>query len=435
MDIAGPNRIRGGRIGETLGEASRQIGRAHLLWRRMAIRLTGRKFGLLAAGLVPLLALAMVSAAHAQQAPAAARILGTVTAVNGSALTVKTDTDGMVNITVSGTAKILKTAPGQKSLAGATPLTVSDIEPGDRVLMLAPGNPPTATVVIVNKKADLEALQQQQQLDWQRRGVGGLVKAVDAAAGTVTITSGTRTVTIHVTPSTVIRRYAPDSVRFGDAQPSTFAAIQPGDQVTARGDRSADGSEVTADEIVSGSFRNIAGLVTSVDAAAGTFTVKDWVTKKAVTIHITSDSDMRQLDPQMAQMIAMRLKAANGGGASGDHGGTQNASAGGGQSWRQNGAGPGTRASGAGGSGGGLARVLERSPQIHVADLHKGDAVMIVATSGNADSATAIRVVSGVEPMLEASASGSQSMFSSAWNLGGGSSEDSGDAGGGGGPK
>jgi hypothetical protein len=67
-----------------------------------------------------------------------------------------------------------------------------------------------------------------------------------------------------------------------------------------------------------------------------------------------------------------------------------------------------------------MARLLQRSPEIHVADLHKGDAVMIVATAGKPDDATAIRLVAGVEPMLEASASGSQSMFSSAWSLGGG---------------
>ncbi|MGB6134757.1 MAG: DUF5666 domain-containing protein [Acidobacteriaceae bacterium] len=397
----------------------------------MSIRLTGRKHAFLAIGLAALWVVA--AAAQAQQAPAANRILGTVTAVNGNAVTVKTDTDGTVNVTVPDTAKILKTAPGQKTLTGATPLTVSEIEPGDRVLMLAPGDPPAAAVVIVNKKADLEALQQQQQLDWQRRGVGGLVKDVDPASGTVTIMSGSRMVTIHTTPTTDIRRYAPDSVKFSDAQPSTFAAIHPGDQVTARGDRNADGTEVTAQEIVSGSFRNIAGLITSVDAAAGTFTVRDWITKKAVTIHTTSDSDMRQLDPQIAQMIAGRLKAANGGGANGGHGGMQSASAGGGQNWRQNG-GSGAAAAGGGSNAGGLARVLERSPQIHVADLHKGDAVMIVATSGSPDSATAIRVVAGVEPMLEASAKGSQNMFSSAWNLGGGSSGDSGDAGGGEGP-
>lgn len=394
----------------------------------LARRVTRTKYQLLAVTLAALWVVATTS--QAQQAPAANRVLGTVTAVNGNAVTVKTDTDGTVNVTVPDTAKILKTAPGQKSLAGATKLAVSDIEPGDRVLMLAPGDPPTATVVIVNKKADIEALQQQQQMDWQRRGVGGLVKAVDPASGTVTITSGARTVTIHTTPSTVIRRYASDSVKFSDAQPSALAAIHPGDQVTARGDKSADGADVTAEEIVSGSFRNIAGLITSVNAAAGTFTVKDWVTKKPVSIHVTADSDLRQLDPQMAQMIAMRLKAANGGAGAGGHGSMRGASAGSGQSWRQNGGG-----SGGAGGGGGLARVLERSPQIHVADLHKGDAVMIVATSGSPDSATAIRVVAGVEPMLEASASGSQSMFSAAWNLGGGSTGDSGETGGGEGPQ
>ena len=284
--------------------------------------------------------------------------------------------------------------------------------------MAVAGDPPSATIVIVNKASDIAAMQQKEQADWARRGVGGLVKSVDAAAGTVTITATNRTITIHTTPNTIIRRYAPDSVKFSDAQTSTLAAIQPGDQVTARGDRSGD--DVTADEIVSGSFRNIAGTVVSTDDSAATVSVKDLVTKKTVTIKTTPDSDLRKLDPQMAQMIAMRLKAgtsgsagaaAPGAGAARAPGG---AGAGGGGPYRQAGA-------GAQGGAGALARLLQRSPQIHVADLHKGDAVMIVATSGSPDTATAIRLLAGVEPMLQASASGSQSMFASAWSgLGGG---------------
>jgi len=146
--------------------------------------------------------------------------------------------------------------------------------------------------------------------------------------------------------------------------------------------------------------------------------VKDLMTKKTVTIKTTPDSDLRKLDPQMAQMIAMRLRAAGNGQAAGNRAAAApaaGAGAGGGQ-WRQSGGGGGS-------SGGGLARLLQRSPEIHVSDLHKGDAVMIVATSGSPDAATAIRLVAGVEPMLQASASASQSMFSSAWSLGGGSSE------------
>ncbi|MGA8107849.1 MAG: DUF5666 domain-containing protein, partial [Acidobacteriaceae bacterium] len=249
------------------------------------------------------------------QAAASSRVMGTVDSVNGNTVTVKTDAGATANVTVPDTARILRTAPGQKTLAGATKIGVSDIGAGDRVLMVVAGDPPAATIVVVNKHSDIAAMQAQEQADWAKRGVGGIVKSMDAGAGTLTITSGTRTITIHTTPSTVIRRYAADSVKFSEAKPSTLAAIQAGDQVTARGDRSGD--DVTADEIVSGSFRNIAGVVQSTDASAGTMTVKDLVTKKTVTIKTTPDSDMRKLDPQVAQMIAMRLKGGAAGGGQG----------------------------------------------------------------------------------------------------------------------
>ncbi len=383
------------------------------------------------AAFAALCVIAVASYADAQQAPASTRVLGTVASVTGNTVSVKTDAGPTVNVTIPDTANIVRTAPGQKTLAGATKIAVGDIEAGDRVLMLVAGDPPTAKVVVVNKQSDIAAKQQQEQADWARRGVGGLVKSVDAAAGTVTITATNRTIVIHITPSTIVRRYAPDSVKFSDAQASTLAAIQPGDQVTARGDRTGD--DVTADEIVSGSFRNIAGTVVSTDSTAGTFTVKDLMTKKNVAIKTTPDSDLRRLDPQMAQIIAMRLRApgaGNGAAASGANpGGGQTGrpygaggagGSGGGGQWRQGG-GQGSPGGGAGGGAGALARVLQRSPQIHVGDLHKGDAVMIVATSGSPDAATAIRLLAGVEPMLQASASASQSMFSSAWSgLGGG---------------
>jgi hypothetical protein len=370
------------------------------------------------------LAFAIQAAVLAQQS-ASSRVMGTVTTVSGNTVSVKTDAGATLSVTVPDAARILRTAPGQKTLAGATKIAVSDMGAGDRVLMVVAGDPPTASVVVVNKASDIAAMQQQEQADWARRGVGGLVKAVDASVGTVTITQGTRTITIQTSASTAFRRYAPDSVKFSDAQTSTLAAIQPGDQLQARGDKSADGGQVTAEEVVSGSFRNIAGTVVALDPSAGAFSVKDLVTKKTVTIKTTPDSDLRKLDPQMAQMIAMRLRAAGSGQGAGNGGapapvsaaGAGPGSAPGGGQWRQGGGG-----GGAGGAGG-LARLLQRSPQIQVGDLHKGDAVMIVATSGSPDSATAIRLVAGVEPMLQASASGSQSMFSSAWNLGGGGGE------------
>ena len=68
-----------------------------------------------------------------------------------------------------------------------------------------------------------------------------------------------------------------------------------------------------AEEIVAGSFRNIAGSVASADAAAGTLTVTDFKTKKPVVIQINADSQLHKLDPTMAQAIAARLKAGSAG--------------------------------------------------------------------------------------------------------------------------
>jgi hypothetical protein len=60
-------------------------------------------------------------------------------------------------------------------------------------------------------------------------------------------------------------------------------------------------------------------------------------------------------------------------------------------------------------------------PPAKIADLQKGDAVMIVATEGSASGGvTAITVLSGVEAILTSSPSASQAMFMSPWNLGGG---------------
>jgi len=69
---------------------------------------------------------------------------------------------------------------------------------------------------------------------------------------------GTKRVMITPAPNAVIRRYTADSIKFQDAKPSTLAEIKTGDQVRARGDKSEDGGKMTADEIVSGTFKELA---------------------------------------------------------------------------------------------------------------------------------------------------------------------------------
>ncbi len=68
--------------------------------------------------------------------------------------------------------------------------------------------------------------------------------------------------------------------------------------------------------------------------------------------------------------------------------------------------------------------MLARLPNATLADLHTGDAVMIVASQGQrgSDKATAVTVLSGVEPILSAPA-GSEEMTLSPWSVGGGAPE------------
>ncbi|QNI32328.1 hypothetical protein H7849_25680 [Alloacidobacterium dinghuense] len=350
-----------------------------------------------------------------QTAPAStARLLGTVTAVSGDAITIKSDAGVVSTITVSDATRIVRTEPGQKDLSSATPIKAQDLTIGDRVLVRAtPGsaeNTYSAQAVIAMKKSDIAQKQQQDREDWQKRGLGGIVKSVDAAAGTVVVTAGSRTYTIHTTPKTIVRRYAPDSVKFDDAKVSSLDQIKPGDQLRARGDRNTDGTEVNADEIVAGSFRNIAAMVASVNTAGQTLTVTDLITKKPVVVRFTPDSQLHKLAPEMAQGIAARFKGASGGSEQ-----PVSASA---QPVAGNGGGMGSGR--AGGQRGDLSQMLQRAPSVQLTDLHPGDAVMIVATEGASDTATAITLLAGVEPMLQASTKASQSLFSSSWSLGGG---------------
>lgn len=385
--------------------------------------------------------------------PAFAAVRGTVKSISGSAIVLTTDSGTEITVTVADGAKIIHAIPGQ-DLKSAPQIQISDIQVGDRVSALGPTpgqTSGTATMLLVMKQADLADIHQRELEQW-RRGVGGIVKVVDASAGTITIANSLaadgKPIVIHVPANSDIKRYSPDSVRFDDAKPSTLDQIKPGDQVRARGTKSADGTEFTAQAVISGSFKDIAGTVVSTDAANNSVTIMDLATKKPVTIKVGPDSLLRKLPPFVAMGIAMRLK---GGAPGAANAGT---SAPGSGNWQGRGQGQGAAAGGSGsggerarnwqggvggGYGGGAGmqggpggnwrgnggapdfqQVLARMPAVTIADLNKGDAVMLVATEGSATTQpTAITLLAGVEPILTAAPAGTRaSTILSPWNLG-----------------
>ncbi|HET6840120.1 MAG TPA: hypothetical protein VFK06_00275 [Candidatus Angelobacter sp.] len=355
--------------------------------------------------------------------------LGTVKSLSGSVLTLKADSGAEVSISVPDGIRIVRLAPGQTDLKSAAPMQLQEVQTGDRMLVRgAPGDKPDSLVassIVVMKQGDVAQKQQQDLQDWQKRGAGGIVTAIDAATGVLTVSvTPTISVMMKTTPATSYLRYAPNSVKFSDAVKGNFNDIKMGDQLRARGSRSADGKELTAVEIISGSFRNIAGTVSSLDASSGTVTVKDILAKKTVVVKLTPESQIRKLPAQMAQRIAFFLKApagANPGGANGNGGASANGSSSGGSATAGPAAPGGPGANGGFRQGGGgppdFQQMISRLPAVTLADLQKDDAVMIVATPGTSgNEVTAITLLGGVEPILTASPNGAAALLSG-WNL------------------
>ncbi|WP_180539402.1 DUF5666 domain-containing protein [Nevskia soli] len=413
-----------------------------------------------------LCAVAPLGAARAQDAAAGSapaksqysKVIGSVVAVSsdGSKITVKPDTGATVDVLLDSNTSYMQVPPGEKDLKKASRIELKDISEGDRVYARsrqADGQAPGPAVsVIVMSKTQVAERQQAASAEWQTRGAAGRVTAVDPAAKTVTIRvqgpGGPHPLTVQTDATTKFRRYAPDSIRFADAKKSDFGEIAVGNNVRVLGDKSADGASIHAEQLVSGSFRNVAGTVVSVDAAGNTIKVNDLLTKQPVTVAVNADTNMRKIPPGLAAMLA-RMSQNNPANA-GTPGATPGANAGSdarqgqggpdshpgyngpgapnaiaaahpgaaGSSWNQGGAGgdPGSRPMHMD-----LNQVLERSPQVALADLKPGDALIISSTNGSDPSRVmAVTLVAGVEPILAATPTSRQnrgSFEAGMWNL------------------
>ncbi len=371
------------------------------------------------------------------------RPIGVVTGIQTDQMTLHTDSGPNLTVNLPDGVSVLRVPPGAKSLASATKIAVGDISIGDRVLIIGPVSTDQKSIlarrVIVMSKSALAQAHEAEQLDWERRGIGGVVKSLDPASRKIVIavpntppTPGnpTHRVTISLAPQAKLLRYAPDSIRFSDAKPGTFDEINVGDQVRALGNKSADGTQFTAEKLVSGTFRNIGGTVISVNAAQGTLTLKDLATGKPLLVRTDADSQLHQLPPMIAQMIArFNYKGLAGQPANGAHSKSPRGERG------RNGGGFGGQAAGEP-EGNGLRKMpgtfqqmLARTPVLTLSELKAGEPLIVVSTAGAKPSeVTAIAVLSGVEPILRARPKGDRNVVLGPWNMsmGNGAGEETG---------
>jgi hypothetical protein len=374
-----------------------------------------------------------VSCATAQTAPQASRITGTVATVKAAEKEVVINSDKGEAVTLHTTDRsfVLRMPPGETDTKKAQKIALSDVAAGDRLVasgqLSADQKSLEARTILIMTKSDIAEIHQKEQEDWQKRGTTGIASSVDPAAQVLTMKVGQKVVTVRPGPKTELLRYALDSAKLSDAKPGKFADIKTGDEVHVLGNKEADGTTILAEEIVSGSFKQIAATISAIDAQSGMLTVKDLATKKSVSIKVNPDSTMRKLPAMMAAMLARRYApgaAAAGRGQSDDSAGGRGRGGDGAGMYRpagQGGQGGPGGAGGRGGRGGGdIKSMLDSLPAVPLAELKTGDAIMITTTEGtDAGHVTAIMLLAGVEPLLTASPTATRDIMSG-WNLGGG---------------
>jgi len=321
----------------------------------------------------------VVAFASALAAQSQKSILGTVTGFKMSSLEIglQPDQGAATSFKVSPDTDVLRVEPGERDLSKAKKGRVTDLSRDDRVLVTFADGMAEARRIVLISASDISKRNEAERLDWQQRGVDGTVTAVRPEEITLRTrsTQGPPEITVVVTTKTKVRRYAPDSVKFADAQSSTIAEIAVGDQVRTRGNKSADGARVTADDLVYGTFRSAIGAITAIDAAARKITIADLGTQKPIAVRVTDDTQLKEMpdfrglfknghaapgpgSPPAAQVVSDPTKLDVG-------------------------------------------RLIEMLPLTKFETLKTGVAVMVSSTRGSGDEVTAIRIISNVNFLIE----------------------------------
>lgn len=237
--------------------------------------------------------------------------VGEVSSIGENKIVLQTK-DGTINVVLSSATQYKRVPADNPSLKAATASNLADIAVGDKLLVTGIVSADKKTVpakaVYLMTKSDIAQRQTKEQEEWRTRGVSGRVTAVNPQTNEITVTvrglAGDRTTVLKPKDKAEFLRYAPDSVQFNEAKESSFGEIKAGDMIRALGDKSADGATFSAERIVTGAFRTVAGTIKSIDAANNQVVITDIQTKKDVTITVGKNTTLKQFPAEMAQRMA-----------------------------------------------------------------------------------------------------------------------------------
>ena len=255
------------------------------------------------------------SPAPARSGISATFAFGEVTAIKEAEgqILIKT-TDGNVMASFDQQTQFKRVAPGAESLEGAQPIKLAEISIGDVLMARGKVSEDRKSVlakqIIVMNKAAIAEKQTQDREKWRSNSLAGRVTAVNQQSREVTLTlrtaAGEQSIVIDVPDGSVVRRYAPNSIKFADALPSSLQEIKAGDQLRILGEKSQDGTRFIARQVISGSFRILGGPVVQVDPARAEVVINDVATQKPVTVEIKTHSTLRNVPPELVASLGQK---------------------------------------------------------------------------------------------------------------------------------
>jgi hypothetical protein len=291
--------------------------------------------------------------------------------------------EGNVTALLDQRTEFKMVAPGAESLDQAQPIRLSDIHVGDTLMArgrVSDGKKAVvARQIIVMHKTAIAEKQDRDREKWRSSSLAGRMAAVNLQFREVTLTlrtpAGEQSVTIDVPDGVDIRRYAPNSVRFADAVPSSLREIKIGDQLRILGEKSQDGSRFIARQVISGSFRILGGPILEVDSAKSEIVIYDVATKTPVTVVINANSNLRNIPSELVAALTQKRK-----------GSTLD---------------PSTSGKGGRSQPTDLLEIFDTLPRITIADLKNGRMLLISSTATSDPSrVTAVLLATGLDPLF-----------------------------------
>jgi hypothetical protein len=195
-------------------------------------------------------------------------------------ITLRTDSDDLVNFSYDNATSFLR------SNSSADRIPPEELNNGDR-LCVGTSEP---VVVTVTPRTEINAEQKKELAAWQADSLYGVVSALDTKARRITLAVSTGnkeiSVSVDVSPNAAYWIFPRNAASLSDSVAGSLDRISSGDTLYVRGTKRAAGQSFVANLIVSGGVRSFAATIEPTDPSDDLLHVRLVLSGNMRTVHI-----------------------------------------------------------------------------------------------------------------------------------------------------